>query len=199
MNTVFFMSSSCCEFVWLLQRILLMRWGECALLRSYSDPATNCANRLLLPEMLSIDVYCVTTHSCKKSCLLAVSAGKCQILISYSTRKEPTLLTYGIAKKEQTFGKKYWLDVKKGTKWLHHMYGYYTTWHVIINKLGLGIPQAKGKVCADNPSRERLLKLLYRHWFNQKFDRWVLSATYFILFRGSFHILEAIERIFSYF
>lgn len=25
------------------------------------------------------------------------------------------------------------------------MYGYYTTWHITGNKLGLGIPQAEGK------------------------------------------------------
>lgn len=25
------------------------------------------------------------------------------------------------------------------------MYGYYTTWHVAINKLGLDIPQAEGQ------------------------------------------------------
>lgn len=70
-------------------------------------PPTNCANSLLLPEMLTIDVYCATIHSCKTCCLLAVSSGKRQGLISYSTRKEYTLLSYGIAKKEQTFGKKY--------------------------------------------------------------------------------------------
>lgn len=34
---------------------------------------------------------------------------------------------------------------QKGTKLLHYMYGYYTTWHVTINKLELGIPQAEGK------------------------------------------------------
>lgn len=202
MNTVVFMSSICCEFAWLLQRILLMLWGECELPRSCSDPATNCANRLLLPEMLSIDVYYVTTHSCKKSCLLAISAGKCQILISYSTRKEPTLSSYGIAEKEQTFGKKYWLDVKKGTKLLPHMYGYYTTWHVIINKLGLGIPQAEGKVCADNHQEKDCwscstdtdsIRSLTDECFLQPI------SFYFILLRGSFHILEAIERIFSCF
>lgn len=32
---------------------------------------------------------------------------------------------------------------QKGTKWLHNMYGYYTTWRVTINKLELGIPQAE--------------------------------------------------------
>lgn len=109
-------------------------------------PPTNCANRLLLPEMLTMDVHWATTRSCKKSCLLAVSSGKCQVLISYSARKESTLLSYDIAKKRnKLLARNTDWTCQKGTKWLHNVYGYYTTWQVTINKLGLGIPPAESK------------------------------------------------------
>lgn len=151
-NTAFSMSSGCCEFAWLLQRTLLMHKGECAFPSSCSafswavPPPTNCANRLLLPEMLTMDVHWATTRSCKKSCLLAVSSGKCQVLISYSARKESTLLSYDIAKKRnKLLARNTDWTCQKGTKWLHNVYGYYTTWQVTINKLGLGIPPAESK------------------------------------------------------
>lgn len=80
MNTVFLCRVAVVSFPGCCRE--LVHWGECAfevlnqLLVWLGPPATNCANRLLLPEMLPVDVYCATTHSWKKSCLLAVSSGK---------------------------------------------------------------------------------------------------------------------------